>query len=479
MKPSIQNTPSPRLTSPRPVRRTLLMAICAILITLSPELNAAAGSSYSKACSTSLIAATLTMQDPPTDAVDEDANADDQFNARNDAGLAEEDVNLLPEYQTHDTAISRATELLMVAAKVYKTTPGIRDAVKVRTLLHMMGETQETESDVTLVISSEGTKLILEDMQLIAIDGTLYGTWEERSDRVFVSEFVGPVSSDLFIDRVPIFPFPQIPLAYSNDPIQDMFIFTVKPTVSGIRSFVDPDTDKPCTEVQIVSGEEGGADIELRFDDETHLATRFRTMLTDPGLEQGDGMELIVEIQSTILDVVPLEEFIIDVEGKREVNSIYALTAPPSSTDLMGKAAPAFELETLDGNSIQSDDLMGHVVILVFWQIQYESLFPILGPVDNLVEWIEENGLAAKVVLINTGDTQEMLESFWEEFGSDISTTSDPEMEIATVDYMIPSVPIAIIIGADGIVHQVISDIDIEPLPQLKTAITETLNKGL
>ena len=116
-----------------------------------------------------------------------------------------------------------------------------------------------------------------------------------------------------------------------------------------------------------------------------------------------------------------------------------------SSTD--GEAAPDFEVETFDGETLRLSDLNGKVVVLNFWAswcppCRWEMPF-----FETM--WQEYRDQGVVFVGIAMSDTLENVKAFAEEAGVSYPVALDTTTEIAR-DYEVLSLPTTYFIGKDG-----------------------------
>ena len=118
-----------------------------------------------------------------------------------------------------------------------------------------------------------------------------------------------------------------------------------------------------------------------------------------------------------------------------------------STSSTGGEAAPDFEVETFDGETLRLSDLRGKVVVLNFWAswcppCRWEMPF-----FETMWQEYGERGVV--FVGIAMSDTLENVKAFAEEAGVTYPVALDTTTEIAR-DYEILSLPTTYFIGKDG-----------------------------
>ena len=118
-----------------------------------------------------------------------------------------------------------------------------------------------------------------------------------------------------------------------------------------------------------------------------------------------------------------------------------------STSSTGGEAAPDFEVETFDGDTLRLSDLNGKVVVLNFWAswcppCRWEMPF-----FETM--WQEYGDQGVVFVGIAMSDTLENVKAFAEEAGVTYPVALDTTTEIAR-DYEVLTLPTTYFIGKDG-----------------------------
>ena len=124
--------------------------------------------------------------------------------------------------------------------------------------------------------------------------------------------------------------------------------------------------------------------------------------------------------------------------------------AEPSTTAIVGKAAPDFQLQNLDGQSITLSSLRGNPVLINFWATWCQpcaSEMPYLQEINN--EW-SDKGLI--VLAINWGESASQVEQFTQAHNLSLQVLLDTK-KVAANKYGIRAFPTTFFIDKDGIIQ--------------------------
>ncbi len=128
---------------------------------------------------------------------------------------------------------------------------------------------------------------------------------------------------------------------------------------------------------------------------------------------------------------------------------LFGLVRDPNffPTPLIGNPAPAWHLETLEGDSISLDELRGKVVLLNFWAswcIPCRAEHSVLTRAAS--EWPEED---LEVIGIVYDDSRRNAQRFLDQLGNAWQHVLDPGSRTA-IDYGVHGVPESFFIDRDG-----------------------------
>jgi len=386
----------------------------------------------------------------------------------------------IPDFANDPDSITKAKSIFAQSVKAYHQIKAIRDETEVKSISTYAGRSDEQSFKVPMLLTPDAMWIKLNEGKFTVIDGTMYGENEKYPKRLFIQDFEGPITTDLLVDLMYLIPFVDIPMIYSQDPLPDLFLATINPKIAGYRHIPTTTQNKSNDEILITSSDDG-ADLQLRFDPDTHLITRFRTMLRDPNMNEMDGTEIIVNFHPEILTEVPLDEFIVNTDNRREVQDITSLYAPANIDDLVNETMPDFDLPDINGNEVHSSTMVGNVIVLAFWQIQHEGLLPILPALNTLAQWRDQEGKSVKIFAVNAGDDLDILRTNWNKQDYRFNLLLDGDMKITTDTFKLGLFPTIIVISADGIISSVDDDFQVNDdiAEILKKQVQKALQKGL
>jgi len=139
------------------------------------------------------------------------------------------------------------------------------------------------------------------------------------------------------------------------------------------------------------------------------------------------------------------------------------------STATVGKAAPNFQLQNLDGQSISLNDLKGKPVLVNFWATWCR---PCVSEMPYIQEIYEEwSGKGLMVLAINRGESSSKVEEFLQSNNLSLPVLLDTNKAVAQ-RYNIRGIPTTFFIDKEGIIQEII----IGAFPN-KEAIETRLNK--
>ena len=129
---------------------------------------------------------------------------------------------------------------------------------------------------------------------------------------------------------------------------------------------------------------------------------------------------------------------------------ITGCTAGSEPIATVGEAAPDFELQNLDGQSISLSNLKGKPVLVNFWATWCSpcvSEMPYIQEIHD--EW---SGSGLMVLAINMGDSPPAVEQFLQEHNLSLPVLLDTKKNVAQ-RYGIRAIPTTFFIDKDGIVQ--------------------------
>jgi len=127
-------------------------------------------------------------------------------------------------------------------------------------------------------------------------------------------------------------------------------------------------------------------------------------------------------------------------------------TACQSEAPQVGKPAPDFQLNTLDGQPISLSDLKGKPVLINFWQIRCPSCRMQMPYIQQVYDEWQAKGLV--LLAINIGERPSQVAEFMQSQGLSFPVLLDSEGKIAQ-QYSIPGIPTTFFIDRDGIIQDI------------------------
>lgn len=352
-----------------------------------------------------------------------------------------------PEFDRSLEGVNQARSIFDKVVEAYRTAPAIRDNTVVKMQLIADREYPEQKHEVPLIISREGVRIVLNDITMTAIDGTLYGEYGPKPGRLFVEDFDGPLSVDLFTIQNSIFPFPHFGLCLSDSPIDNLFFFTFDARLVGHRTLTD---EKWGTLEQVrIESSTDGAPCTLSIDPRTNLVVRFESEITDLS-DPDTKWEVTTEMNPEILTDFPVELFVVNTDDRKIVPSIGLLTAESVTADLIDAPSPDFTFTDPQGKTISRANCAGKVTVLTFWWIASEATAPVLDSLNELQAWIDDETVNAVVVPVNCGNSVEDLDLYLKGREIEIPQWQDEGGRISIGDFHAPSWPTTVVISPAG-----------------------------
>ena len=142
---------------------------------------------------------------------------------------------------------------------------------------------------------------------------------------------------------------------------------------------------------------------------------------------------------------------------------------------LIGKPAPDFELETLDGETFKLSDSLGkEVVVLDFWATWCGPCIKALPAVMAAVDEFEGEGV--RLVGVNQQEAAGKVGKFLEAKGWDLQVALDDDVRSpVSSKFGVTGIPTTFIVGKDGKVSMVHSGYS----PGLKDELVKDIKRAL
>ena len=116
----------------------------------------------------------------------------------------------------------------------------------------------------------------------------------------------------------------------------------------------------------------------------------------------------------------------------------------------VGKRAPDFQLQNLDGETVSLSDLRGKPVFINFWATWCSPCRDEMPYLQEIYEEWSDKGL--EVLTINKGESQSQVEQFMESEHISLPVLLDTNQEVAQ-RYEIQFIPTTFFIDKDGIIQ--------------------------
>ena len=129
--------------------------------------------------------------------------------------------------------------------------------------------------------------------------------------------------------------------------------------------------------------------------------------------------------------------------------------AEDDTTSLIGKPAPDFTLQSIDGKTVKLSELKGNVLVLDFWATWCG---PCVKSLPHLNEVAHDKPLAEKglkVYAVNCGDTKAKVEKFLDNHKLQLNVLLDSN-DAMQKDYLVNGIPATVIVGRDGAIKKVL-----------------------
>lgn len=384
----------------------------------------------------------------------------------------------LPEFDRSLAGVTRGRDLLDAVVEKYRKAAAIRDKAVITLRTVSSRPVPDQRHEVPLIISRDAAMIVLDKLTFTAIDGTLYGEYASKPDRLYSEDYEGPLTASLFTTHQAIFPLPHFGLCLSVHPVDDLFFFTFDARVVGHRTITDP--ERGVLEQIRIESTTDGAPCTLSIDAATGLAVRFEAELRSVD-DPTTGWDVTTEMTPAVLEEFPLEEFVVRTEGRKEVSSIGFLTAEAVTSDLVGTPAPRFEFADPEGKSISLDDCFGKAAVITFWWIPSEAQFPVLDMLGEIEKWVQEEKVNAVVVPVNCGDRVEDLDLYLASRSKRVARWRDEGGRTSIKDYFAPIWPTTVVISPAGkVTHAFITtDPGATFVERVRNAVKRSLQEDL
>lgn len=134
------------------------------------------------------------------------------------------------------------------------------------------------------------------------------------------------------------------------------------------------------------------------------------------------------------------------------VFALYSSFVKDPNAVKVGRAAPNFSLEQLNGPAVALNDLKGKGVVLNFWGTWCEPCKHEMPALQAQYEKLKDKGLV--VVGVNIGESPISVEPFVKQFGVNFPILLDRQSQITKL-YRIGPIPTTFFISPDGVVEEI------------------------
>ena len=265
-----------------------------------------------------------------------------------------------------------------------------------------------------------------------------------------------------------------------------LFALLPDPTTEFTKSFAninrapDVDLDGKKHPALVLEPHEKDGNLTLVFDPDTHLLRQLRVDLRPTlearGLADIKVAEALVDYTSTKtgLDFAEGHFSWTPPQDAKDVTASLNAAQQPAESDLLGKAAPDFQLTGLDGQSVALADLKGQVVVLDFWA---SWCAPCIESLPHLGKLHAEKREGVKVFAVNLREDKAKVEAFMKSKSIDVPVLLDSDGRIAD-KYNVVSIPQTVVIGKDGIVKKVLVGLDENGFEAIRNEISGQGEQG-
>jgi peroxiredoxin len=218
----------------------------------------------------------------------------------------------------------------------------------------------------------------------------------------------------------------------------------------------------------------------IAVDPQTHLIRRFQTDMTDFFKQRRPDL-------SKAVVTVDYTKTAADAEGAKD--ELFAWSPPPGAKDaqamaaarpldnaqaseLEGKPAPQFKLDSLEGKPVALAGLSGKVVVLDFWATWCGPCRASLPHLNELYNELKDKGVAVYAI-DQQEDKQDVLD-FVTETKLTLPVLLDAEGKVGA-QYGVEGIPQTVVIGRDGKVKKVYVGFGDELVPELRRVVEDAM----
>jgi cytochrome c biogenesis protein CcmG, thiol:disulfide interchange protein DsbE len=375
-----------------------------------------------------------------------------------------------------ESEIQRAQQALESSARAYKSTVALHD--KLSYVVTAPGSEQETKTEEYAFGPNGGVLVKNALLEAVAVDGKLYLTQNDVSDRYVAATSEGDFGATLrrVAGNSSLFEPPPIAM-HSSKSIEaciDTFRFNLlEPLrIAGYRHVAGGSGQD---EVRFIAND---GELTLVIDPQTHFFKAVSFQVKPSGAPEG----FLVRVNGTFSPQVLTgsKALITFTPGSR--SAVESLTDLSSARLAAGSVAPDFELDTLDEKKIALHDLRGSIVVLDFWATWCVPCWKALKETQAFSRWAASEKLPVSVFAVNTleqgpdtrGDKSERVRRFWKSQGFTMPTLLDAESKMFKA-YGNPGLPSVVLISPAGTILRYHEGVFPEMEETLKREVQENL----
>lgn len=269
---------------------------------------------------------------------------------------------------------------------------------------------------------------------------------------------------------------PSLLLAITKDPAAELLDGVTDATKIDDTKVADVD----CPTLKLVQSDKTTAQVML--DPSTHLVRGMRFDMTEQFKpRRPDLAKAILTVDYTTINA--------DHDAAKD--ELFAWSPPPGARDaaamaaaqpaadentasqLEGKAAPQFKLETLDGKRVSLADLKGNVVVLDLWATWCPPCRASLPHLNKLWDAMKDKDV--KIFAVNQQEDKKDVQDFVNQTKLTVPVLLDTDGKVGA-QYGANAIPETVVIGKDGKVRKVFVGFDPNSTPEeLRKAVEDAL----
>jgi thiol-disulfide isomerase/thioredoxin len=253
-----------------------------------------------------------------------------------------------------------------------------------------------------------------------------------------------------------------IEAAVDNDMRAGMMILPMLATAESAAAFLE---DMSLTGLELAgTGEYGGNAVEhvkAMSDDQVltfHVAAEGDPILHGLSVVPQEGVTVEIAFASQTVGA-PIDAALFAYKPEKEAKAfdsmdefMKSLRGPEPSDALLGNAAPAFELPTLEGQPFKIADAKGKVVVLDFWATWCGPCVRALPILTEVTTKMADQGVVFYAV--NLRESEDLVRGFQTKQSLTFPVLMDKEGAVGD-QYFVQGIPQTVIIGKDGTVQAV------------------------